>query len=396
VTFNLYDNPNGTGTPLFTDTESLVNGVATSAGYTATATGTDYWVATYNGDSNNSPVSSGNGDEPVTIIDNDLALGSLPADITVNATNPAGAQVTYTPPTASDEGGETPSVNCDHASGSTFPIGKTTVTCTTSDADDANSPVSGSFTVTVRDTDLGMANVPGTVAATATGKSGAAVTYTPPTVVDEDSPASATVNCLPASGSTFPIGTTTVTCTVSDTEDLNTPPTVSFTVAVISQSGDLPCTGSIAGINIPHDLTVPSGATCSLGPATTVTHDTKVQKGGSLNTNGASFGHDLNEDGPNGGTVCASSISHDLSVRNSTGTITICTNKVGHDLNVQNNSGPVSVTANTVTHDLTVQNNTPGGATVSGNSAGHDANCQANTPQAGSGNSAGHNNSCPI
>jgi hypothetical protein len=171
---------------------------------------------------------------------------------------------------------------------------------------------------------------------------------------------------------------------------------VSFTVAVISQSGDLPCTGSIAGINIPHDLTVPSGATCSLGPATTVTHDTKVQKGGSLNTNGASFGHDLNEDGPNGGTVCASSISHDLSVRNSTGTITICTNKVGHDLNVQNNSGPVSVTANTVTHDLTVQNNTPGGATVSGNSAGHDANCQANTPQAGSGNSAGHNNSCPI
>ena len=33
----------------------------------ATATGTDYWVATYNGDSNNSPVTSGTALEPVTI-----------------------------------------------------------------------------------------------------------------------------------------------------------------------------------------------------------------------------------------------------------------------------------------------------------------------------------------
>lgn len=68
VTFNLYDNPNGAGTPLFTDAnEPLTNGTAISKGYTATAAGTDYWVATYNGDSNNDPVSSGNGDEPVTI-----------------------------------------------------------------------------------------------------------------------------------------------------------------------------------------------------------------------------------------------------------------------------------------------------------------------------------------
>jgi hypothetical protein len=67
VTFNLYNNPNGTGTPLFTDTEPLVGGTATSAGYTATATGTDYWVATYNGDSYNNPVTSGPASEPVTI-----------------------------------------------------------------------------------------------------------------------------------------------------------------------------------------------------------------------------------------------------------------------------------------------------------------------------------------
>jgi hypothetical protein len=67
VTFNLYTNPNATGTPLFTDTEPIVKGVAASKGYTATAPGTDYWVATYNGDSNNNSVTSGTALEPVTI-----------------------------------------------------------------------------------------------------------------------------------------------------------------------------------------------------------------------------------------------------------------------------------------------------------------------------------------
>ena len=67
VTFRLYNNNTGSGTPLFTDTETLVSGVATSAGYTAMATGTDYWVATYSGDINNNPVTSSNSGEPVTI-----------------------------------------------------------------------------------------------------------------------------------------------------------------------------------------------------------------------------------------------------------------------------------------------------------------------------------------
>jgi hypothetical protein len=67
VTFNLYNNPNATGPPLFTDTEPLGGGVATSVAYTPTATGTDYWVATYNGDGNNNSVTSGFAAEPVTI-----------------------------------------------------------------------------------------------------------------------------------------------------------------------------------------------------------------------------------------------------------------------------------------------------------------------------------------
>jgi hypothetical protein len=68
VTFNLYGNPTCKGTALFTDSNApLANGTASSASYTTTAAGTVYWVATYNGDGANSSVSSGCGDEPVTI-----------------------------------------------------------------------------------------------------------------------------------------------------------------------------------------------------------------------------------------------------------------------------------------------------------------------------------------
>src|ERR1019366_3778798 len=68
VTFNLYSNSTASGTPLVTDANvALVSGVATAPGYIATATGTDYWVATYNGDGNNSTVSSAPASEPVSI-----------------------------------------------------------------------------------------------------------------------------------------------------------------------------------------------------------------------------------------------------------------------------------------------------------------------------------------
>jgi hypothetical protein len=85
VTFKLYNNSSGSGTPLFTDTESLVSGVATSAGYTTTATGTDYWVATYNGDSNNNPVTSSTSGEPVTITPA-LLLGAGGGSVTASLT----------------------------------------------------------------------------------------------------------------------------------------------------------------------------------------------------------------------------------------------------------------------------------------------------------------------
>jgi len=73
VTFNLYSSATTqtSSTLLFTDTEAVSlsgsTATATSKGYTTAATRTDYWVANFNGDANNSVVSSGATAEPVTI-----------------------------------------------------------------------------------------------------------------------------------------------------------------------------------------------------------------------------------------------------------------------------------------------------------------------------------------
>ena len=78
VTFKLYANSTASGTPLFSDTETLSGGTATSNSYTTTATGTDYWVATYNGDSNNNAVTAGAASEPVIVSAPNLTISTTP------------------------------------------------------------------------------------------------------------------------------------------------------------------------------------------------------------------------------------------------------------------------------------------------------------------------------
>jgi HYR domain len=168
--------------------------------------------------------------------DDDLAFGPAPAAVTAAA--PAGASsavVTYTAPTASDDDG-TVAVTCNPASGSAFPVGTTTVTCTATDSDDTPATVSTTFTVTVSDppnSDLALKNVPGPITVVATSAKGAVVTFTPPTGSDGDG--SVAVTCDPASGSTFPVGTTKVTCTAKDADDAPTVVSASFSVTVTAQ-----------------------------------------------------------------------------------------------------------------------------------------------------------------
>jgi len=167
----------------------------------------------------------------VTVIDTDLGMNFVPADITVNATGPSGAAVSYSTPRGVDEDGSNPPVSCAPASGSIFPIGTTTVTCTVSDSDDTPSTRSAAFRVTVNDTDLALTGTPTDITAIATSSAGAAVNYVLPNVVDEET--GLAVSCSPASGSTFTVGTTMVTCQVNDSDDNPANVTTHFNVNVI-------------------------------------------------------------------------------------------------------------------------------------------------------------------
>ena len=84
---------------------------------------------------------------PLNVRDADLSLSSV--NLTVDATSPSGTTVSFSPP-VSDPGDSTaPAASCNIASGSVFPIGTTSVTCTATDANDANGPRTTTFTVTV-------------------------------------------------------------------------------------------------------------------------------------------------------------------------------------------------------------------------------------------------------
>ena len=82
----------------------------------------------------------------VTVRDANAPLLFVPANITESADSPAGRVVTYSV-SASDAGTPSPTVVCLPASGSTFPIGTTTVNCRASDG--AGNSSTASFTVTI-------------------------------------------------------------------------------------------------------------------------------------------------------------------------------------------------------------------------------------------------------
>ena len=152
---------------------------------------------------------------------------TVPADITAEATGSNGATVTYMGITATDDVDGPLTATCSKASGTVFPIGTTTVTCTATDK--AGNKGDNTFTVTVEDTTAPNLTVSAAKTVTATSATGAVVTYTAPSATDiVDGSVAAT--CDKASGSVFPLGSTTVVCTAEDAA--GNVGTESFTVTV--------------------------------------------------------------------------------------------------------------------------------------------------------------------
>jgi len=119
---------------------------------------------------------------------------TLPEVIVADATSSSGAFVTF------DAGGAA----CDHGSGSLFPIGTTTVTCSVSNSFGSTS---GTFLVVVNSTTGGppILTIPEIVVAEGTSASGAAVSFD-----------TGGATCDHASGSQFPMGNTTVSCSMTN------------------------------------------------------------------------------------------------------------------------------------------------------------------------------------
>jgi hypothetical protein len=148
----------------------------------------------------------------ITVVDTTPPALTLPAPITAEATGPAGATVTFSA-SASDLVDGTVAVICVPASGSTFALGSSTVSCSASDNSD--NTASASFTVTVQDTTPPVIAAHEDVTAEATSAAGAVVDYTSPSTSDAVDGAG-TATCSPASGNIFPLGATTVTCNAKD------------------------------------------------------------------------------------------------------------------------------------------------------------------------------------
>lgn len=176
---------------------------------------------------------------------NDAPLPSCtltcPNDIVVsNDPDSCGAVVTYSTPTAPGSA----TVSCDHPSGSTFNVGATLVTCTSSDGP------SCSFNVTVNDTQNPTITAPANVSASTDSNSCVATGVSLGTPTTGDNCLVTTVtNNAPAQ---FSLGTTTVTWTVNDNHGHSA--SANQTVTIADTTPPL--------LTVPANSTAPANASC--------------------------------------------------------------------------------------------------------------------------------------
>ncbi|MCB0968266.1 MAG: ExeM/NucH family extracellular endonuclease [Ilumatobacter sp.] len=199
-------------------------------------------------------------------IDYDVTAPTLTVPSAVSATaapGESGAVVTFV---VSADDPEVPSgtlaevvldpsaIECTPASGSFFEIGDTTVTCTATD--DAGNIATESFVVTVTDDEAPVLADPADQTIVVESGSSSVVTYDLPVVSDNSGDVD--VVCEPPSGSTFPVGTTTVTCTATDGSG-NTA-TTTFDIVVQSNAVTTTTTPTTIAPELPATGSSPFGA----------------------------------------------------------------------------------------------------------------------------------------
>ena len=146
-----------------------------------------------------------------TPVDESPPVIDVPEEVVAEATNSAGAVVSFQVAATDDEDPQ-PLVDCAPPSGSQFALGETLVTCEATDA--AGNRSEATFPVRVLDRLAPSITTPAMPPFEATGPGGATVAYAVE-VRDTVDPAPGLL-CEPASGSLFALGTTTVLCAAID------------------------------------------------------------------------------------------------------------------------------------------------------------------------------------
>lgn len=167
----------------------------------------------------------------LTVLPNSAPVVTVPDDLRVEA-NTLGGWTGVWEAGASDAEDGPLSATCAPSPGDVLALGTTTVTCTATDT--AGATGSGSFVVEVVDTVAPHLELPADLEIETADPVGAAVTWPDPVATDTVD-GSVVVACLPASGSTFPVGTTTVTCEAADASGNSTDASFDVHVALVRQ-----------------------------------------------------------------------------------------------------------------------------------------------------------------
>ncbi len=187
----------------------------------------------------------------VKVNDTQAPTVTVPANITMPATTgTCAATVTFSATAADNCSGAT--VSCMPASNTSFNVGTTTVSCKATDVA-GNMSAASTFTVTVTDTQPPTVTVPANITMpAAAGTCAATVTFS---ATAADNCSGATVSCMPASNTSFNVGTTTVSCKATDGAG-NMSAATTFTVTVTDTQAPT--------VTVPANITMPAAAgTCA-------------------------------------------------------------------------------------------------------------------------------------